>query len=455
MGDLDRRMLLGAAAGVAGVALVSRRARAGPLDPPSGPVSPTGRTMAQVEPRMPISPEHTPGDESATFTIRSPGSYCLTGDIVGESHRCAIKVELSTPGVVQIDMNGFTMSRGASEFLTAMTFTGAACRCLCLADGYLVGWGLDCFNVDFTDIDDVTVLGGEVGLRIRRSACIFDVEVTGVTGSGITWLRDSTATSLSLEVSDCVVRSCGAHGISVGGDFSGAAASLSIDDCDVLSCGGDGLRVSVSGFASSGGVVVVLDGVCASSCAGNGVTIEASPSQPGTVGVDCVVSLVDVDCVSNGACGVRCSNVVCDAECCVCTHNGTDGMRLENCPGCVCDCTAGWSQGDGISLSGYSGPNCLSECTDCTCVHNARGIAADGTVSCVCFEDNSLVDNSSVGMQVDGTGNLVVSNSCRGGSDPTLPPFLIAAGNMAGSVVSGPDALVISNNPNLNVVLGF
>jgi hypothetical protein len=50
---VDRRLLLGAV-GLAGVAALSAgraKAAGGPLNPPAGAVSPTGKTLAEIEPR--------------------------------------------------------------------------------------------------------------------------------------------------------------------------------------------------------------------------------------------------------------------------------------------------------------------------------------------------------------------------------------------------------------------
>ncbi|HZW06443.1 MAG TPA: hypothetical protein VFF65_04910, partial [Phycisphaerales bacterium] len=80
---LDRRFLLGGLTGLAGIAALSavgRNAAAGPIDPPAGPVAPTGRTLAEVEPRTPIGPVTTPGDADAVFKITQPGSYYLAGN---------------------------------------------------------------------------------------------------------------------------------------------------------------------------------------------------------------------------------------------------------------------------------------------------------------------------------------------------------------------------------------
>ena len=44
----------------AGLALAAGAALAGPLNPPSGPVTSTYKTLTEVEPRVPVSATNTP-----------------------------------------------------------------------------------------------------------------------------------------------------------------------------------------------------------------------------------------------------------------------------------------------------------------------------------------------------------------------------------------------------------
>ena len=82
---------LGTALAVAGASL------GGPLTPPAGAVSPSYKTLDQVEPRVPI--------ESLPFTITQPGSYYLTGDLATAGN--GIIVNASD---VTIDLMGFTIT---------------------------------------------------------------------------------------------------------------------------------------------------------------------------------------------------------------------------------------------------------------------------------------------------------------------------------------------------------
>ncbi|MCX5690188.1 MAG: hypothetical protein NTV94_10475, partial [Planctomycetota bacterium] len=114
MAELDRRVLLGAA-GVLGAAAMARVAAAGPVDPPAGPVAPT----AGPEPRTPIDARNTPGDSTCKFKITSPGSYFLSGDLVGASGKHGICIALTTPGPVHIDLRGFSL-RGVAGALNGI-----------------------------------------------------------------------------------------------------------------------------------------------------------------------------------------------------------------------------------------------------------------------------------------------------------------------------------------------
>lgn len=79
---------------------------AGPLDPPPGPVAPTYKTLAEIEPRIAINSANTPGDASSVFRITQRGSYYLTGNISGAPGKHTIKIEADE---VTVDLNGFSI----------------------------------------------------------------------------------------------------------------------------------------------------------------------------------------------------------------------------------------------------------------------------------------------------------------------------------------------------------
>ncbi|MBC7772077.1 MAG: hypothetical protein H7210_06265, partial [Pyrinomonadaceae bacterium] len=91
---------------VAFAGIIAYTAWAGPLDPPAGPVTPTFKTLSEVEPRTAINTANTPGDADSRFKITQPGSYYLTGNITGVAAKSGIEIAASG---VSLDLNGFDL----------------------------------------------------------------------------------------------------------------------------------------------------------------------------------------------------------------------------------------------------------------------------------------------------------------------------------------------------------
>jgi hypothetical protein len=136
------------AAGLAGVAALSKFAspvRAGPLDPPGGPITPTGHTLDELynrtartdagvaEPRIPV--QSLPGSATAVHVISQPGSYYLTGDVQGVAGKSAIVIASDR---VQIDLCGYALV-GAAKVLAALR-TDAPQTALAVRGGLISGW---------------------------------------------------------------------------------------------------------------------------------------------------------------------------------------------------------------------------------------------------------------------------------------------------------------------------
>ncbi|MBK7403312.1 MAG: hypothetical protein IPJ41_01430 [Phycisphaerales bacterium] len=108
---------------------------AGPLDPPSGPVSGTYKTLTEVEPRIAISSANTPGDATSLYKITKPGSYYLTGNVTGKSGRYGIYIEADK---VTIDLSGFTLSGVAGSLDGIQGYEGI--RDTTIRNGAVSGW---------------------------------------------------------------------------------------------------------------------------------------------------------------------------------------------------------------------------------------------------------------------------------------------------------------------------
>ncbi|RMD64345.1 MAG: hypothetical protein D6824_04110, partial [Planctomycetota bacterium] len=94
-------------------ATTGAQALAGPLNPPAGPIAPTHKTLTEVEPRIAVSADNTPGDADSVFKITQSGSYYLLGDVVGE--RLKFGIEITAPNVT-LDLNGFTLQGVVGSF---------------------------------------------------------------------------------------------------------------------------------------------------------------------------------------------------------------------------------------------------------------------------------------------------------------------------------------------------
>src|ERR1700754_4001390 len=101
MDNLERRALIG----LAGVGALAAMAKAGPLDPPVGPLSPTGRTLDDIYNKVPATGAADGRIPLASTIISAPGSYVLTGNIASSGSAMTINADNVT-----LDLNGFTLS---------------------------------------------------------------------------------------------------------------------------------------------------------------------------------------------------------------------------------------------------------------------------------------------------------------------------------------------------------
>jgi hypothetical protein len=165
-----------------GLALVAA-AGAGELSPPMGPVQPTMKNLATVEPRTAISTATTPGDATSVFHVTQPGSYYLTADVQGESGKHGILV--SAKGTTSIDLNGFSL-HGVPGSLDGVSSDTTS---LAVRNGAVQSWG-------------------GTGLLIAQGI-VEQVRAKFNDGHGIRMLWGSV-------VKDCTAEANGLNGISIG-----------------------------------------------------------------------------------------------------------------------------------------------------------------------------------------------------------------------------------------------
>ena len=211
-GATPRRAMLAGMAGIAAGALLTRNAKAGPLDPPAGPVTSTGKTLTEVEPRIAVNQTNTPGDSSSIFRITQPGSYYLTGNVAGESGKHGILVQASN---VTLDLMGFALT-GVSGSLDGIRMSSFLVNVV-LRNGHVANWG-------------------QTGIRARiDSGAIEQIHAAGNGGWGI-----NNEGGFSCRMTACTVRSNGGS-VALTGGIRGGISTL-VESCQSLSNTGIGIR---------------------------------------------------------------------------------------------------------------------------------------------------------------------------------------------------------------------
>ncbi|TVQ64453.1 MAG: right-handed parallel beta-helix repeat-containing protein [Phycisphaerales bacterium] len=210
-GTTQRRALLAGIGGLAAGAFLTRGAAAGDLNPPAGPVQPTMKRLDEIEPRIPIGPDTTPGDSATVFRITQPGSYYLTGNELGQLGKDGIIIEAND---VTIDLMGFTL-RGVSGAGRGIRTIGARSR-ITVRNGNIVQWGLGgvlLFNGGIelgSRVEGVTAASnGADGIRVGINGVVRGCTTDNNSADGISAGESSFVT-------ECCARSNTGSGVNVG-----------------------------------------------------------------------------------------------------------------------------------------------------------------------------------------------------------------------------------------------
>ena len=230
-------------------------ARAGDIAPPGAP-GPTMKTLDEVEARIPVGPLTTPGDVVSVYQITEPGSYYLTGDVIGQAGKAGI--EIASADVV-LDLNGYTVRgvAGATIGINVPGFVGGGA----IRNGTVADWpgsGVF-FRIDCGQISDLFIRGcggwgidasGTYAPRIQRVATLYCGLPDG-SGGGI-----RTSDGLIL---DSVAHSCDGAGIEAPGATVSRCQVGNIASDTTVSQPGDGIKA------------LIVESSSASFCAGTGV----------------------------------------------------------------------------------------------------------------------------------------------------------------------------------------
>ena len=239
--------LAAAAAAVSALTCATVLLRAGPLNPPAGPVAPTYKTLTEVEPRIPIGPATTPGTGTALYRIAAPGSYYLTANVTGVSGKNGIEV---TASGVSLDLRGHTLT-GVPGSLDGVFLSLTTADRITVTGGTIASWGGD--GVDLTSSGRGCILreiqsmnNAGAGFRASSGAVLTACTAHANTGGGF-----ATGESCALEA--CTAQNNGSTGFSVpSSTFTACAAH---GNAGIGFNGGGTLANCISAFNTSYGFV--------------------------------------------------------------------------------------------------------------------------------------------------------------------------------------------------------
>jgi hypothetical protein len=228
----------------------------GSLTPPGAP-APTMKTLAQIEPRTPIS--------SAPFTITTPGSYYLTTNLTVTSGDA---ITIAANGVT-LDLNGFTIASTVASAAGNGILINSGLRDLAILNGFIQGGVTNNGS------------GGYSGSGFGSGIYGFpqNVRVSGVSVSRCLNYGIYLGTGDSTVVEACTVRTVGSYGIvasiikaSVAKDCGGSAIyGYQMADCRGESTGsGYGLyaTTALNCYGSSSSFYGLYASITAQNCYG-------------------------------------------------------------------------------------------------------------------------------------------------------------------------------------------
>ncbi len=336
--------------GVVGSFLLACTAVAGPLVPPVGAVSSTSKPLGEIEPRIAINSDNTPGDADSVFRISSGGSYYLTSSFFFGVGRNGIKIDAVSN--VTIDLNGFTVAGFGG--LDGIRHTGLASH-IAIKNGNIInsanGDGIDLASTEFAVIENVNVTGSTgVGILTGDHARV----VNCTAGNGV---NDGFRVGAG-----SVIRGCIASDNNQDGFDLGAGCTIS-DSASYLN--------SMNGIIGSAGITIV-------NCATNeNLQIGIAVAQA---------------CTITG---------------CTSSQNALDGIRnFEN--GTVQNCTASRNLRHGIVVgSGCTVRACSASINGLSA--DGSGILVEALDNLI--EGNNCTGNDR-GIRVQSAGNFITRNVC-------------------------------------------
>ncbi len=371
--------------GVAGrlaILSLATTAFAGDLNPPPGPIAPTGKT--------PILTSTTPGDVDSLFKITQPGAYVLRNNIAGVSGMMGIEIAAND---VTVDLEGFALI-GVAGSLDGLLVSQLAASNITIANGSIRGWG------------NGTTNGYGVDARNALGVSIRNVNASSNLLDGIRAGKGSIVTG-------CTATANGSDGIDVdeGSTVRNCTAKANLNDgietdfgCSVIGC-------TASGNALDG--IQSLAGSAITDCAAYDNGDDGIQGDENTTVTRCSGYLSVDDGIQVGP-----SSVVIG---CSAFSNSDDGIQAG--PGStIANCSTSKNGGDGIVVS--FGANVLNnncEQSGAAGIHIIVSALGTGDTR---IEANNVTRNLR-GIDVDAAGNIIIKNTASGNGIPATDNYSI------------------------------
>lgn len=380
---------------------------AGPLSPVAGPVASTYKTLNEVEPRIAISSANTPGDANSVYRISNPGSYYLTGNVVGQIGKDA--VILIAADNVTLDLGGYTIVCTETPPQSVAQYG--------VNSGVVKGATVRNGKIAFAGTSHIA-MSNSVGTRIEGIYGFSASEGAISVGAGAT-------------VVDCTVIQAGSQGIN-------AEQGSVIRNCTVQGTGDNGITVTRG----------VIDGCSVTGAGaygfslGEGSTVTSSTASGCNYGFGAVSKSRFVNCVATGSTN---NGIVAGfggvVEGSTANNNGVDGI-LANDDAVVRNCTASDNTGHGINADNRAViiGNSANKNGAANAGTTSGGIYVAGTDCRV--EGNSVMGND-WGIRVNAAGSFIVRNTA---SSNTTTNYTTVTNNFWGPVVSAAASAANSGN---------
>ncbi|WP_040549105.1 right-handed parallel beta-helix repeat-containing protein [Pedosphaera parvula] len=201
----------------------------GSLTPPGAP-APTMKTLAQIEPRTPIS--------SLPYVITNSGSYYVTTNLTATNINTGITIIANQ---VTIDLGGFTLQGPAVSGVGI--YVGGSLTNVVLRNGSVTGWGshgVDAYNGGYPRnmlFEHLTISGnGGHGLYTEAGSIVRDCLFINNINDGLN--------SVGGEISGCIARKNGGYGFETSyatlhhclAEYNGGGGGFSLYSSRALDC---------------------------------------------------------------------------------------------------------------------------------------------------------------------------------------------------------------------------